>query len=175
MDRETLQRLKLDQALGVLSPDCEALLTAFIRERPADASDLQEMEKTVRLARRVLRDETPTRLPEFPAERLRRAARSEWRRKTMRNLTGIAASMLIGFGLRAAWFPATEASRSGKSVPVVAQGRFEFEGKADSHEAGFWSAHRLHEQRAAVQPSQHPPRRLIWRSPVEIPEIGGAT
>ncbi|MGB9624432.1 MAG: hypothetical protein ACPMAQ_06170 [Phycisphaerae bacterium] len=175
MDRETLQRLKLDRALGVLSPDCEALLTAYLRERPAEASDLQEMEETVKLARRALRDEAPTRLPEFPAERLRRAARSEWRRKTVRNLTGIAASMLIGFGLRAAWFPATEPGRGGETIPVVAQGRIEPEGKADSREAGFWSAHRLHERRAAVQPSQHPPRRLIWRSPVEVPEIGDAT
>jgi anti-sigma factor RsiW len=175
MDRETLERLKLDRALGVLPPDCEALLTAYIQGRPADASDLHEIEKTVTLARRALRDEAPARLPEFPGERLRRAARSEWRRKMARNLTGIAASVLIGFGLRAAWFPTTESGHGGESVPVVAQGRIESVGKADSREAGFWSAHRLHEQRAAVQASQQPPRRLIWRSPVEVPEIGGAT
>ncbi len=175
MDRETLERLKLDRALGVLPPDCEALLTAYIQGRPADVSDLHALERTVTLARRALRDEAPARLPGFPGERLRRAARSEWRRRTARNLTGIAASALIGFGLRAAWFPATESGRGEGRVPIVAQGRTESEGEADSHEAGFWSAHRLHEQRAAVQPSQQPPRRLIWHSPVEIPEIGGAT
>ncbi len=173
MNAETLERLMLDRALGALPPDCEALLAAWLDARPEAAAACREFERTIDLARHALADGPAGSLPAFPAERLRRARQSDRFWRMTRNVMGIAASVLIGFGVHAMLFRAPTPQPAQAPPVVLVQGGPQRGPEATGDDTGFWSGRRLSERASGPAPSSS--GRVIWRSPVRIPQRGDAT
>lgn len=171
MNAETLERLMLDRALGVLPPDCESLLAAYIEKDPQAAAAGREYAATVATARGALADAVPSKLPAFPAQRLTDAQRQYRTFKLARGVAGIAASLLIGFGIHAFFFSASPNDSSRSDPIMVAQATVRNDEPTDA--GGFWSAQRLY-KRAEAAP-QRPAKRLIWNSPVTVPQPGDET
>jgi len=171
MNAETLERLMLDRALGALPPDCESLLAAYIEKDPQAAATDKEYKATVNAARGALADALPSTLPAFPARRLVDARRQYRHLRLFRGVVGIAASIAIGFGVHAFFFPARSANSSHPDPIVLAQAATRNEAPADA--GGFWSAQRLY-KRAEAAP-QRPAKRLIWNSPLATPRPGDET
>jgi anti-sigma factor RsiW len=73
MDRETVNRLMLDRALGALPADCEILLAEYLQTHPEVAADASEIEATASLARKALAEPVPTHMPAFPVGELARS------------------------------------------------------------------------------------------------------
>ena len=173
MDSETLEKLMIDRALGAMPPDCEILLAAYLETRPDAAAECRTIEQTIELARRALADGSATTLPAFPAERLREAQRTDGLWRMTRAAVGIAASVVIGFGMHAVFFPARTPETGTAGSGIVANRGPEKQIEQVSEDAGFWSGERLREQAADV------PRtgttRLVWDSPVRVPRIRGAS
>ena len=172
MNAETVERLLIDRSLGMLPKDVETLLDAHLAIDDDAAKQAAEFGQTTALARRALTSETAAELPPFPAEQLRREGRSLQRWIWARNISAVAATLVLGFGLGAALFrnPAGVApSGTGAVVePVLVAGAL----KAPPSASGIWSARRMIE-RASRAPSEKP-ARLIWESPVRKPRLGDA-
>jgi anti-sigma factor RsiW len=95
MKPDILERLLMDLALGQLNPDTEALLSDYLANDPAAATQARELQETVQLATAVLHRpataiETPNQIQQLV-----------WRHRTER-LLALAASFAIGVGLTAA-------------------------------------------------------------------------
>jgi anti-sigma factor RsiW len=153
MKSDVLERLLIDCATGELSPDVEELLEAHLQHEPAARREAAEIEETLRLARLALAGQKVVALPGLrPFSRVPSWA---W---------AMAACFVCGLSLgifgvrgrsalpRAAFVPSREA------VAITT-----------ADESGFWSARRL---RAGLSPvSVKAENRVIWKSPVEKPEI----
>jgi anti-sigma factor RsiW len=94
MKPDILERLLMDRALGRLDPDAEVLLTDYLNNDPAAATQARELEETVRLATEILRSPAP--VVEMPTQ----IHQLVWRHRTERVLA-LAASFIIGVGLTA--------------------------------------------------------------------------
>lgn len=178
IDPETLERLLTDRALGGLPPDTEALLAVYLADR-ADARALGErIGEAVVGAKAVLADGEPARVPPFPADVLRARVTARRRWAVVGKITGLAACVLIGVGLHAAWVggprPVVEGPGSTTWVhrpdntdislrPVV----------AETQRPGFWSGRQWYER--AEQNRSERSQRVIWDSPIRRPRIGAAT
>jgi anti-sigma factor RsiW len=153
MKSDVLERLLIDRAAGELSPDVEELLEAHLQQEPAARREAAEIEETLRLARLALAGQKVVELPgPRPFSRIPSWA---W---------AMAACFVCGlslgiFGVRgrsAALNPASVASRETAAITTA-------------DESGFWSARRL---RAGLSPvNVKAENRVIWKSPVEKPEI----
>ena len=164
MNAETIERLLIDRSLGMLSEDVETLLEAHLAVDAATALAAAGFDQTAALARRALAGETAVELPPFPAERLRSEGRSLRRWIWSRNISAVAATLVIGVGLGAAMFGGS-VSVADKAVVVITDTP-----PVSSGSAGMWSTRRLIE-RATREPEKSA-SRLIWDSPVRKPRLG---
>lgn len=177
MDKDMLERLMMDQALGALPPDVEALLTAFLADRPQDQRSGERIALTVAAARRALVEPPSARLKAFPREEIDRRYRLRRRWEWAGRITGLAACILIGFGLHAAWnlrgagsspnpgSVGTLVDASAPSAHRPAQGAAAVD--------GFWSWKQVYER--AHERRREPARRVIWDSPFSAPKLGEST
>ena len=164
MNSETIERLLIDRCLGMLSEDVETLLAAHLSVDAATASAAARFDQTTALARRALAGETAVGLPPFPAERLRSEGRSLRRWIWARNISGVAATLVLGVGLGAAMF-GSSVSVADKAVVVITDTP-----PASSGSAGMWSTRRLIER--ATRAPEKSASRLVWDSPVRKPRLG---
>ena len=178
MDVDGLERLLMDRALGGLSPDVEALLTAYLAPNTDAAARGREFDAAASAARHVLRGaETPTllgrgqgegrlSLPAFPAAQIRSLERTRRQLLVVRNVASLAAAVIVGVGLGVAFFrgPATATKTIRPPVTFASTA-----GHATPH-GEFWSAQRLYEQ---SRRTKHPDStRLIWDSAISAPRLG---
>lgn len=173
MNTETLERLMLDRGLGALPPDCEALLAAYLEERPEAAAACRRFERTVGLARAALAEKPAGPPPAFPTERLLQTRWSYRGWRIMRNAAGIAAAILIGFGAHGLLFRAEPPSPIRPGPTVIAQAGSDRRSEANDGGSSFWSSRRLYERASETLPKSS--NRVIWDSPVKPPHIGDAT
>ncbi len=164
MNAETIERLLIDRSLGMLSEDVETLLEAHLAVDAETAALAAQFDQTAALARRALAVEAAVELPPFPAERVRSEGRSLRRWIWTRNISGVAATLVLGVGLGAAMF--------GGSVSVVDKAVVTTNDASpvSTESAGIWSTRRVIE-RAAREPEKSA-SRLIWDSPVRKPRLG---
>lgn len=167
MNAETLERLLMDRALGGLSAEVDELLDAYLERDAQAAARAGEFAEAARLARHALGGAPATVLPPFPAARIEKLQQARRSLVLVRNIAGLAAALVLGIGVGAA-FVKHFAAEELPSVPLVlTHPRQTAEG--DSAD-GFWSARRLYDR---VRPS---PRvdsvKVIWDSPVERPRLG---
>ena len=174
MNEETLDRLLLDRALGVSSPELDALLEAYLQRDPAAAARAGEFDTATDLAREVLKDAPAATLPPFPAAAVRQAERTRRQLVLVRNVASLAAAVLLGVGV-GAW----SMRESTEMQPAPAPPSAVTFVKADAAKGpvgdtgGFWSRQRLFENlREGKRPR---PTRTQWHSPVREPSFGGTT
>ena len=174
MNAETLERLLMDRALDGLSPDVEGLLAAYLERDVEAAARGREFSTAAATARQVLASGTGVSLPPFPAARIRKLEQSRRQLRWVRNIAGVAASLLIGIGLGAAFSGQRALVPGGADTRlIVSDGVIQTVARAEPSADGFWSAQRLYEQRRATKPAASV--RLIWDSPVSKPRLGGKT
>jgi hypothetical protein len=166
MEAEVLERLLMDRALGGLSPDVEALLTAHLAQ-DADAADrAREFDAAATAARQVLQSGGPLTLPRFPAARIRGLEHTRRQLVLVRNVAGIAASVIVGIGLGVAFFRGSAAAPESVRAPIAVVSTA---GSA-APRGEFWSAERLYEKSRRTEHLDAV--RLIWDSAVSTPRLG---
>lgn len=94
MKPDILERLLMDRALGHLDPDTEVLLTDYLANDPAAATQARELQETVRLATEVMSRPAPA------VEMPNRIHQLVWRHRAEQVLA-LAASFVIGVGITA--------------------------------------------------------------------------
>ena len=94
MKSDALERLLMDQSLGHLEPDVEALLADYLANNPAATAQAGELQDVVRLATEVVRQPAPATEMPSPIHRL------VWQHRANQALA-LAASFVIGVGLTA--------------------------------------------------------------------------
>jgi anti-sigma factor RsiW len=153
MKSDVLERLLIDRAAGELSPDVEELLEAHLQREPEAKREAAEIEETLRLARLALAGEKVVKLPK--SRPMSRVPTWAW---------AMAACFVCGlslgiFGVRDKNAPTRAAVFANHEVAVI----------KPADESSFWSARRLQESisSATVKPTSW----VIWKSPVEKPEI----
>jgi len=173
LEREMIEKLVLDRALGALTPEAARLLEAY-GEGDARVDEMERVyEQTVGLARRALADEREPALPPFPAERIAADARRQRLWKITRNAGALAACVAAGLMIGMRWRTAPTVSTGATSVSIAQSG----DGRG-SHAmgelggAGFWSTQRIHKQAQAANVGRP---AGIWRSPVQMPQTGDAS
>jgi hypothetical protein len=169
MTPETLERLLLDRALGILPPDTDELLAAYLSRDATAASRGREYAAVTAGARQVLRGDPAAALPPFPVARIGQARRTQRSLRMVRSVAGLAAAVLCGVGVgtwglsrttdevRPASSPAVQYASAKSAVPDAA--------------ASFWSAARLCAAAQVAKPAG--PGRLVWYSPISKPEWRG--
>lgn len=164
----------MDRALGAVSPEVEALLSAYLMHDAKAAERSREFRKAADLARQVLRDRSIPTLPPLPVVALRQAAQTRRRLVLLRNVASLAACLLIGVGLGAWALRETSVSMPSKSVvwPLV-HDKVTIAEADTSESAGFWSLQRLYEQARDRKRSR--PLLLKWDSPARKPKLGETT
>lgn len=163
MDREVLERLLMDRALGALAPDVVAVLDAYVAMDAAAAARAREFDAAALAARQVL-GLAMAEVPPFPAARLARIDRTRRQLVLIRNVAGLAAAIVLGMVV-GAWGFKPAAPVAGPTVVLVAPRT------AEAESGGFWSRERWLAAAQAARPSGH--AALIWKSPVERPRLRG--
>lgn len=163
MDREVLERLLMDRALGALTPDVAAVLDAYVAMDAAAAARAREFDAAALAARQVL-GPAMAEVPPFPAVRLARIDRTRRQLVLIRNVAGLAAAIVLGVVV-GAWGFKPVAPFAGPGV-VQATSR-----TVAAESGGFWSRERWLAAAQAARPSGH--AALIWESPVERPRLRG--
>jgi len=156
MDKEVIDRLMIDRAVGVLDPDVEELLRDFLaRNRDIEERYLATAE-VIELSRTVLRSEDKTMLPDFRVPQEFEARR---RRIVPLQIIGIAAALLACF------FMGRQFPNDGQLVsrPAIA---FNVAAEQSTPKEGMWTI-----ARTRMQPKA-PIRSTSWKwtSPVRQPE-----
>ncbi len=176
MDTQTLERLLIDRALGQLPPDTRELLDAWLAEHPSAKALNQAVEETVTAARSALAESPPSMVPPFPAKAIGRAGRLAPGWRMAGKAASLAACVLIGVGLHAAWKAESsqdaappEAVRIVRNVQPIPFAQ----AAAEPESPGFWSAKRLEEQARQRRPERG--KRVIWDSPLSTPRLGDTT
>lgn len=169
MDADTLERLMLDRGLDALPPDCGALLDAYLATDSAAARLNREVSETIELARLALRSDETLSLPAFPAERLVRSRRRVRTWRMVRNVTGLAAAILVGFAIRG-FVPASRPQPAPPLQQFVFAPDVPARQPANETQNGFWSTRRLYERATVVR--EQPQLRSIWRTPALLLQRG---
>lgn len=179
MDRDVLERLITDRALGTLAPDAAALLDAYLEREPEAARLRDEIEGAVQLTRQVLAEDTISSMPAFPIDGLRQIER--WRRRVRWTgyITGLAACLVIGVGI-GTWMAAQSAAATGSvrivenrvSPPPLSIGNEMVDNDVTGHD-GFWSAERWRQRATDLKPVDK--GNITWDSPLSPPRKGDAT
>ena len=112
MNKEILDTLVIDRALGVLPPETEALLDAYIGQHPESAAVLELTLDAVSGARTLLKNADSAPLPDFRAPRI---VRRRKQRRYVVQIAGMAASLIIGIAAGRNLF---DAPRDPGSKPV---------------------------------------------------------
>ena len=154
MDKEILDRLLMDRALGALEPDVEALLEHYLAQHPDDSVRCRETEDLVSLSRDLLRSTPPQSLPAMTSVPLRRMKRLQ--------PLGIAAALLVCF-MMGRKFAGVQLDPV-VPHPVVAVSGLEHPKESLS---GIWSLRRETVQVRRPERSS----RWKWTSPVRQPEL----
>lgn len=167
---DTLERILFDRSLGELAPDVEALLRAYLEERPQAVRLAEEAEQTVDLARRAMDTGLATGAADLPPPSfLNTEGRTRRARRRPRHWLGIvsAAAMIV-----LAFWLGTQ-----NSTPQIAnkdQQRLRQPGPqlqmTTGTTSGFWSVTRLH--RSMSPSTSHNRGALRWRGPLTRPQIG---
>ena len=97
MERDVLERLASDRALGGLAPDVERLLDAYVAREPAAARLVEETVQTAELAGRAMRESSPIPIPVFPMAGFAQAARRRWWGRRIGLITSLAACVAVSF------------------------------------------------------------------------------
>ena len=155
MNKETLDALLIDRALGALPPDTEALLAAYLAQNPAAAVDLEQTLEVVGIARDTLDAEPSALLPEFRAPRTARRRRQY--RYTLQ-FAGMAAMLAIGLTV-GRHLSGASTVRPPTSIGVAVQ-----TGPTLSSENGIWSISAYLRERQAAR-SARPDGRPLARQP----------
>lgn len=169
MNAETLERLLMDRALGELSPDVESLLAAYLEHDAQAAARADEFLAAAAAARQVLTKVAPAALPPYPALRLESVGRAHRRLVLVRNVAGVAAALVLGVGLGAA-FVGRAGESAGGTHPARAVTFASAAAQPAGHE-GFWSTQRLYERAREAKRPEVP--RVFWDSTVERPRLEG--
>lgn len=163
MDREVLERLLMDRALGALTPDVVAVLDAYVAVDAAAAARAREFDAATLAARQVL-GPAMAEVPPFPAVRLARIDRTRRQLVLVRNVAGLAAAIVLGVMVGAWGFRRAGPVAGPTAVKASPQ-------TAEVENGGFWSRDRWLAAAQAARPSGH--AALIWESPVERPRLRG--
>jgi len=156
MNKEVIDRLIIDRAVGALDPDVETLLDDYLSQHQEIEDRFRATAEAVQLSRTLLRSEGDAPLPAF---RMPDEFRSERRRIAPLQIVGIAAALLVCFFM-GRHFP-------GNDRPVTRQSIAEntVDGQLKVNE-GMWTI-----ARTRMRPK--PPIRSTswkWTSPVRQPE-----
>ncbi|GMV98017.1 MAG: hypothetical protein AMXMBFR83_23700 [Phycisphaerae bacterium] len=177
MNAQTLERLLTDQAFGELPEDTAELLAAYLAEHPADRRAGEQIAAMVRSARRALNAAPPPRPQSFPADAIRQRWRTRQRWALVGRITSLAACVLIGIGVHAAWTARMTTIGPGGSVDRIVTGPVPTPPgdtvRLAVRDAGFWSWKEVYQR--AGRPRPEPARRVIWDSPLSTPKVGGST
>lgn len=167
---ETLEQILFDRSLGELAPDVEALLRAYLEDRPQADRLADEAEQTVELARRALETGSETGATDLPPPSFLRGgglARQARRRPRLWFGAISAAAMIV-----LAFWLGTQ--NSGPSLANKTQQRI---GQPEPQRrmttgttSGFWSVARLHQSLSHSASQNH--GTLQWRGPLARPQIG---
>jgi hypothetical protein len=136
MKPDVLERLLMDQALGHLEPDVEALLADFLADNSATTVQAQELQATVQLATKAVRSPVP--VAEMPIQ----IHRFIWRHRAEQVLA-LAASFMVGVGITALLLQANShqevVATSHKPPTAVASARL-----IQAESLPFWSTQRAY-------------------------------
>ena len=174
MNRDAIERLLIDRALGSLDPDTRELLEAYLEHDKAAAASARVLMAVADLARQAMpaSGAEPVPLP-LPRSILAQAYLGPRRIRLVRLVDSMAACLLLGIGV-GAWIarPArTVVERPQASAAMVAnppQARLTKHGCT-----GLWSLKRLYEERRESEPSERV--QVKWISPLRAPRFGEST
>ena len=154
MNKEVLERLLMDRAVGELPPDVEVLLEDHLDEHPEARKEAVAIGETVRLARQALAGQPAEVLP---------AREPAWYRPSW--AWGMAACFVGGLCL------GLLGARGGKTQPAVSASLPNGDRPMVTtvSEPGFWSARRFRVGLSAS--STKTERPVIWKSPIRKPEL----
>jgi len=178
LNRETLERLLIDRALGALSADVDELLASHLEHDRAADHEARKLALTVETTRQAFQQDSRS-LPAFPAEQLRGVQRR--RRRLMIAGGGAALSGAVAAGLMLGsvlFGPSSQTSVEQTQPRQVADSVTPIRVRAEEPQpqpaaAGFWSARRWRERAAARQRQETTSVR--WISPVKRPQLEGET
>jgi hypothetical protein len=191
LERERIERLAIDQALGALDEDVDALLAVYLERDPDAARLAAAFIDTTLLTRRALvqgerrADPHATPLPPFPADRLRASTPGRTRLMRLTRAAAVMAACLLmglllgaGLGRRAGISPArlpvvrhmppappvndTSLAHSPPGGPLFGAPLRETAG------SDLWSTRRLVARAGSQQGRTSAPRALRWASPDRV-------
>jgi hypothetical protein len=170
MKQEILERMLMDRSLGVLSPDVDALLSAYLENEPSRAMQAADIEESVALARQLLAKPPAVWLPPLKIAPLTSRATNEALPSRQMWWVGLAASFVLGLSLAALTLN-TDSVESPKTLASVEPATPVSTVSSDERAAsGFWSVKRL-----AALDSKRPaanPQRPSWPNPIRRSQPG---
>jgi anti-sigma factor RsiW len=156
MNKTFLDALLIDQALGALSSETEALLEAYLEKAPEQAAEMDHIRSAIDLAREAFHEEDPTTLPAFRAPaRLRRRRL----RKYSLQAAAMAAALAAGF-----LFGQSRVNPAPLSAPATLRAGLESETVPGT--TGIWS---ITPDRLRSKPEK--PSGWKWHSPIQQPRL----
>lgn len=169
VDKETLDRLLIDRALGELSEDASALLDAFVQGNPGAALAAGEVRDTLGVVRKALGSRSGDADDTLPApEFLHRLPRARLGDSTRGGFIGFALAASIGLLVWIGIGPAKLPNRpeGGSVITMQAAG-----GRGTAvKEAGFWAVDQW--RRAYGAQKSRRGSRVEWTGPISRPRIG---
>lgn len=166
MNRQTLQQLMKDQALGALAPEVSALLDDYVSRDAAAAAELRALQETTALAAAAFRtSDANVSVPPFSRTAIETATRRHRSWLRVRPLAQ-AACILLAFGL--GWRVST--SRPTPMQPESVAQRFDT--LPPSRMASIWSISPERLDRPNELPRATGSR---WNSPLKWPRKEGAS
>jgi len=170
LDPERLEDILIARSLGTLGPEAEVLLADYLERNPKAAELAEEYREVGSLATKVLASPERAILPPFPGKIISDAnRRKDWPPVIIKSLSW-AACLAIGFSI--GWMVSgVQESPKFESRPIAAGLPETSKETRPVSTVSFWSV------RASVRPGREDRARnsyrLIWKSPVEQPSIGG--
>ncbi len=155
MDKETLDRLMIDRAVGALDADVETLLDTYLEQAGVSAEQYSSTCEVIRLSKDLLKTEGESVLPAFRGPK---SVRNRQRQFVILQTTGIAAMLLIGFFIGRGRVADNEPVLKCPVVVSVASA------PSDS-DSGIWSINRFRKLSTS-----HRRSTWKWTSPVRQPE-----
>lgn len=156
MNKETLDRLIIDRALGALDPDVETLLNDYLERAGISSEEHCLTHEVVRLSRNLLRTERDAALPAF---RIPTPVRDRKRRLVVLQAAGVAAMLMIGFFFGRGYSGGSEPVSKRPLVVAVAN-------EPSASGPGIWSINRYRKLSTS-----HRPASWKWTSAVRQPEL----
>ena len=172
LDEKTLERLLIDRALGGLSEDVNALLEAHLGHDRRAQAIADQIADTVSLAKKAVAEprELPLRrLPPLPSVPRRVAFSLPNRWKLFRQVTALAASVLLGLGM-GTWLLRAEPE---PTAPLLTRAFDRPQSRTDYQPSEIWSVERFL-QRAARPKLSSPTGYVLDLSDMKLKKKGDA-